>query len=667
MGNWWNERPWRLIQTNLREIDMIDIDAGQYIKQLKDFGATVVMINTGGILASYPSDIEDHTISEHLTGDSLEKIMDECHKADIKIIARMDFSKVRRPVYEKHPDWAYRSMKGEIIDYNGNVHMCPCGGYLQEMVFEIMKEAANRLPIDGVFMNMGGFRQMDYSYNYYDICHCDNCKKLFKEQFGLELPDKEDMNDIVYRKYKIFQKVITKSIQRRMYDMLKSINSQIAVDGIDFSRIESGTEYPRKEPQWMYNSSSVARCEKSLKPFKVCSNAATEFIGFYYRHVAVSPNMQSLRMWQDVANYIGLDYYVMGRLDNHQDKSGYVRVQRAFKYMSENNDIYKNMQISGDALLIRCARYISSFEACGWIRALTESHILFEESDPDHITSLADIERFKTVIFADMQTISNELKMIMDEYVRNGGCLIITGQTGRYDEEGNERSNIAFESIGAKKIIYYRNDMKSAMFELRNSEQQKFPSLPETKVIYFGDEYIYVQYDEKAEKYLRLIPPHMFGPPEQCYYTQVTDLPGFTVNSYGKGKAIHIPWLPGKVYHLEGYDNTFFFMKDLMKNFAGLETAEDTAFTPMIEVTRGYDMSGTHAMIHLINGTGHFGCSFFEPVEVRDINLRVALNKEPSELKSLVTKKSIPFIWKEGYVLFRIDRLGEIEAINVLF
>lgn len=667
MGNWWNEKPWRLIQTNLREIDMADIDAGQYVEQLKEFGANVVMINTGGILASYDSEVEDHTISAYLTGDSLEKIMDECHKAGIRVIARMDFSKVKRSVYEKHPDWAYHSIKGEIIDYNGNVHMCPCGGYLQEKAYEIMREVAVKLPIDGVFMNMGGFRQVDYSHNYYGICHCDNCKRLFKEQFGLDLPDEEDMSDPVYRKYKIFQKMITKSNQRRMYELLKSINPQIAMDGIDFSRIESGTEYPQEGPRWMYNSSSVARCEKALNPLRVCSNAAVDFIGFSYRHVAVSRNMQSLRMWQDVANYIGLDYYVMGRLDNHPDQSGYGRVKRAFRYMAEHEEVYKNMQINGDALLVRLPRYDISSEACGWVRALTESHILLEETNPDSITSAELIARFKTVIFPDIRTISGKLAKILDEYVEKGGCLLITGQTGRYDEDGDERSNVPFASIGAVKVTHCRDNMKSAMFELRDSERGNFPSLAETKTICLGDEYLYAQYDEKVEKYLGLIPPHMFGPPEQCYYTQITDLPGVTVRAYGKGRAIQIPWLPGKLYHTEGYENTFLFMKDLLLKVAGLETVEGAAFTPMIEVTRGYDLDRTHGMIHLVNGTGYFGRSFFEPVEVRDINLKVALARKPSNLKSLVTNENIPFEWNGGYAYFCVPKIGEIEAINITF
>ena len=54
-AGWWEGRPWRLIQTNLREIDMRDIDAARYVEELRAFDATVAMINTSGIIASYPT------------------------------------------------------------------------------------------------------------------------------------------------------------------------------------------------------------------------------------------------------------------------------------------------------------------------------------------------------------------------------------------------------------------------------------------------------------------------------------------------------------------------------------------------------------------------------------------------------------------------------------
>jgi len=43
MSNWWNERNWRLIRTNLREID-----AEQVVADLRSFRANALMIDAAG-------------------------------------------------------------------------------------------------------------------------------------------------------------------------------------------------------------------------------------------------------------------------------------------------------------------------------------------------------------------------------------------------------------------------------------------------------------------------------------------------------------------------------------------------------------------------------------------------------------------------------------------
>lgn len=102
--HWWEGYPWRMIQTNLREPDMADMDAKRYVRDVKEFGATVVMLNAAGIVASYGTKVPCHTPSQYLTGDSLCTLLDECHREGIRVIARTDFSKVRYPLYEAHPD-----------------------------------------------------------------------------------------------------------------------------------------------------------------------------------------------------------------------------------------------------------------------------------------------------------------------------------------------------------------------------------------------------------------------------------------------------------------------------------------------------------------------------------------------------------------------------------
>ena len=139
MKHWWEGYPWRMIQTNLRESDMADIHAEEYAQQLEDFGATVVTLNAAGIIASYPTKLPFQTRSACLTSDSLKQLIDACHRRGIRVIARTDFTKVRYALYEQHPEWACRTKGGDIINYNGNVHVCLNSDYQQKYIFEILR------------------------------------------------------------------------------------------------------------------------------------------------------------------------------------------------------------------------------------------------------------------------------------------------------------------------------------------------------------------------------------------------------------------------------------------------------------------------------------------------------------------------------------------------
>ena len=166
---WWKDRAWRIVQTNLREIDMADMNAEQYVRELQEFNANTVIINTGGIAASYESNIPFHTRNRHLTGDSLKTVINACKEAGIRVISRVDFSKVRAPLYEQHPEWAYVSPKGEIIDYHGLIHMCFNSDYQQKIALDIIREIIRDINPDGLFLNMGGYSvALDYTKGY----HC---------------------------------------------------------------------------------------------------------------------------------------------------------------------------------------------------------------------------------------------------------------------------------------------------------------------------------------------------------------------------------------------------------------------------------------------------------------------------------------------------------------
>ena len=274
-----------MIQTNLREIDMRDIRAEQVVADLQTFKANLLMINAAGIIASYPTRLPFQFQSPYLTGDSLQQIIAACHAAGIRVIARTDFSKVRRPIYEEHPDWAYRTRAGDCVDYNGDVHVCLNSPYQQDYALRIIEELLSTHNFDGIFFNMGGYQTHDYSGNYYGPCHCANCRRRFQELYGLPLPDKEDMADPTYRRYVEFKQRTVQELGAQVYRFIAGRWPQVCIaNHTDFRRgfirQESNTALDRPLPHWQYSASENTKWAVGSYPEMVSSNTTVDFIDF---------------------------------------------------------------------------------------------------------------------------------------------------------------------------------------------------------------------------------------------------------------------------------------------------------------------------------------------------------------------------------------------------
>jgi Hypothetical glycosyl hydrolase 6/Beta-galactosidase trimerisation domain len=661
---WWQGRPWRLIQTNMREIDMRDIDAARYVETLRSFHATVAMINTSGIIASYPTRLPFHTPSAFLTGDSLETIIDACHEADIRVIARMDFSKVRRALYERHPEWAYVRRDGEIVDEHGDVHVCPSGGYQQECSPRIVEETITTLDVDGVFLNMAGFQTRDYTGRYHGICHCSSCGEGFGAMFGLGLPDAEDPDDPVYRRYAVFKGRTLRALDERIHETIRRVRPDVAIDrsfedGRGFVRQESNTALDRRE-DWPYSGSENTKWVASSYPNMVSSNSSVEFIDYPVRHVAVSPHLQQIRLVQGLANGGGPDYYVIGRLDDHADRSGFEAVRSIFRYHAEHQQDYTGLRSRADAALVT-GPWADVEEFRGWFRILTEHHVLF---DSPLIEAIANdvLERYRALVLPDQQALSDEQAGRIDDFVRRGGVLVATGRSGFRDHEFEPRDRPALECLGIERVRAVRPDMRGSYFEV--GERERFPRLERTDLVFLDGPYVDAEYRADATRRMRLVPPSPFGPPERVSYETVTDDPGLVVRAFGRGRVVYVPWLPGTLVHRHGHPNTVSFAADVLVHHAGLEPLGGN-LPPMVEATLLDGRDGRSSLLHLINHSGRAGNRYVAPIAIRDLEVVVPNWTEPTAVTGLVGGR--PCVWSEseGRLSIRVPELDLFEALRI--
>ena len=377
-SKWWLNKPYRLYQSNLRDID-VDFDIDEYIQLVKEYKASAVMFNVGGIVANYPTELKYHYRNPHLKNDLVKQLICRLHAENIKALGRFDFSKINESLAFDKKEWLYKGTKDNFVNYNGQVHTCINGEYQQEYIFKILDEAFARYDLDGIYLNMVGYHTWDYSGNYHGICQCDSCKARFKKwSDGETLPLNEDWEDAVFRKYKQFKAETSGELFQRIRDHITKKGDHIAFmtwgeQGVDVIRYESSSAMNRQY-EWNYSASdNVKRSLGSWKD-KAASNVTIPFIGYAYRHSQVSPWLTQLRIVENFANGGWLDYVTIGTLQNQEDRLGLDRAKELFCFHADNEKYFTNVESSAKVCVVR-----GPFdEYQGMFNILAENQIVFD-------------------------------------------------------------------------------------------------------------------------------------------------------------------------------------------------------------------------------------------------------------------------------------------------
>ncbi|MET1053608.1 MAG: alpha-amylase family protein [Mycetocola sp.] len=618
---WWSH-PFQMFQTNLREIDA-GLDVDDALTAVEAHGAGVWLLNVGGILSHYPTDLTFQTrnpaLAERASGDLVGDAITAAHRRGIKLLARMDFSKITPRIADEHPDWCFRSASGSRQVYEGLVSVCPSGEYYQDRTLDILDEILDRYPVDGFFFNWFGFNEVDYGGTVHGVCHCDACRAGFTAFTGIaELPT--TASDESYLEWKRFAGHTIDALTDRIRRHIHARNPEAGLilgRSADILFHEANNALGRT--LWPHATSESVSAFRVAQPEKAVLVNAVTFYDMPYRMASEQPEMFTEYLVQAIARGANPSTYIMGPPDGitYDCLPAAAEVTR---FHRDHAAVYDGMAPAASVGLLRPdplsaqphrhAESVTEFR--GWFVGLMERHIPFDVVPVESVGTRA-LSRFGALIAPDLSALTPTQDAALQAFVEDGGVVIATGATGIRDD-----GSCAGWLPGSRQTgtLDDADALKSSYLQLHPADAVEGSAL----IARFGRQHA-LQWKPDTQLIQRIIPSAPYGPPEKAYGHEVGDAFACGIRELGAGRVVQLGWLPGAAYAGLLLTSVRDAAIDLVTDSVVDSTPVIVDAPEQVEVILGRSSAGL--VVHLLNHSGQRRNGFGPVVPIHGIRIGV--------------------------------------------
>src|ERR1051326_5517770 len=155
-----------------------------------------VIINAGGIVAYYPSQVPFHRPAQYLEGrDLFGALCQAAHQDGLAVLARMDSNRAHQDLFQAHPDWFAQDASGKPQRAGELFVACVNSPYYEQHIPAILREICEHYHPEGFTDNSWS------GLGRGNPCFCANCQRRFQERTQREIPRERNWDDSVYREW----------------------------------------------------------------------------------------------------------------------------------------------------------------------------------------------------------------------------------------------------------------------------------------------------------------------------------------------------------------------------------------------------------------------------------------------------------------------------------
>ena len=605
----------------------------------------------------------------------------------------------------EHPGWEQLLEDGTPYGrrnplYGNGTTMCINSPW-REWAFLLLREAM-RTGIKGVFL--------DGPVVYPGACYCAHCHRLFKQHNGEEPPKWGDWENPVWAEFLRFR---GESMCRFLKDARAAVRG-VKEDGTIFLNAgawpswETPVEITELAPhQDISGAEAFYHLAQTTEPYfqlrvgkylKASAKPSVVFVShchgvWHYlpmqgdelklalaQTLAAGCNtwialingelLEEERAWAPVHDALEVTERHPDAFEDTQpvaDVGILVSSDTAFFYRSQEDGLFRHVETEAEENLIAkggAGARISALseqkstsdrlardEANGYFDLLTHQRVPFRFVLEQRLEE--ELKGLEILILPNQACLSERRKQMIEHFVRQGGKLIASFESGRYDAEGEPDQGRFFEQVlGVKQI--------EGLFPLEVREEY----------IRFGETALGSESGTLVPRptyVLKALPtdastmPAKFLEPTGQHYAPLkgeSPYPAFWSRCIGEGQVVYLPALYGAFYRTYREPGTERFLGELVRSL--LSSEPPVRIEGPASVTYELFRKGEAYIVHLLNGTGDMQ----RPVSLVDVQgVKVHFADPVRSVRALVCDRDLE-LHREGWDTWvELPKLGVHEVL----
>lgn len=565
----WYRTATRWTQLTLAESDPQYFDPQAWIDIMRENRSNAACLSAGGYMAFYPTQVPFHYRSKYLgDSDPFGALVEGARSLDMHVMARVDSHAIHTDALQAHPEWAALDEDGEPYEhwaFPGIWVTCPFGPYNREFITEVARELVREYDIDAVFANR---------WQGHGISYSEHARRAFRDDTGLHLPTgRYDPDDEAWRIYPEWRR-------RRLSDLVAFWDTAIR-DVRPHARFIpnlgsfAAHELERDLIDKHYPLFFIDRQGRDGidAPWSAGRNAKRSRGVFRDRPVGLISSVgpeNSTHRWKDsvttgaeIQTWI-VDGFAQGAFPWFTKFNGTIPddrwiepVAEAFALHATVEPVLSRLQITADVAVLDPTNPGPSHlrqeperfsHEDGVYHALVEARVPFEFISDKALTP-DELARFRVLVLANAERLSDAQCEIIADFVQAGGSLVAAHQTSLLTEGGERRANFGLSHVlGVDLRTPVRGPVRNNYIALTD-EHPVHRGFEGAERIIGGTQLLGVHAREGTVVPFRFIPDYPDLPMEELYVREPAREPAVVTREHpGGGRTAYISFNIGSLF-----------------------------------------------------------------------------------------------------------------------